>query len=450
MKKRLLLSIIPLSISCLSAGREAPLNVLMIAVDDLNHWVDYTGRNGQSKTPNIARLSEMGVSFTNVHCMAPACNPSRASLMSGLRPSTSGCYVNGEDWKQFIDEGQGMEFHFQRNGYTTLAAGKIYHAVGQGNGYTAGWDEYAETQRDPQGGADKNEGFLDEVVTRLDDQDLADWHFVDYAIEQLQKDHDKPFFLACGLFKPHLAWAVPRKYYDMFPLDEIELPPHLEDDLDDIPPSGVKMARPDGDHAKLLASNRWKKAIQSYLACIAYTDMNIGRLLDAFEKSKYRDNTAIVLWSDHGWALGEKKHWRKFALWEETTRTIMIWSVPGVTRPGALCELPVDYSVMFPTMCDITGTPPPGHLEGMSIRPLLINPDASWDGVAVTTHGYMNHAVRTDRWRYIRYANGEEELYDHSKDEFEYRNLAMVPEYNNVKAQLARHLPEVNKPPLKK
>ena len=433
----------------LKAAEKQPLNVLMIAVDDLNHWVDYTGRNGQTKTPNIARLSEMGTSFTNVHCMAPACNPSRAALMSGMRPSTSGCYVNGEDYKQFIEEGKGMEFHFKRNGYTTLAAGKIYHHIGPGSGYTAGWDEYAPNKADAQGGADKNEGFLDEVVTEMTDQDLSDWHFVDYAIEQLQKDHDKPFFLACGLFKPHLAWAVPRKYYEMFPLETIKLPPHMENDLDDIPPSGVKMAKPDGDHAKLLASNRWKKAIQSYLACIAYTDMNIGRLLDAFEKSKYRENTAIVLWSDHGWALGEKKHWRKFALWEETTRTIMIWSVPGLTKPGTLCELPVDYSSMFPTMCDITGTQPPDHLDGKSIRALLRNPQADWDGVAITTHGYMNHAVRTERWRYIRYANGEEELYDHSKDQYEFVNLAQAPEYKPVKAKLASHLPALNKPPLK-
>jgi len=210
------------------------------------------------------------------------------------------------------------------------------------------------------------------------------------------------------------------------------------------------MARPDGDHAKILASNRWKKAIQSYLACIAYTDMNIGRLLDAFEKSKYRENTMIVLWSDHGWALGEKKHWRKFALWEETTRTIMIWSVPGVTQPGIICEKPVDYLSMFPTLCDVTNTNPPSHLEGTSIRPLLENPDATWDGVAITTHGYMNHAVRTDRWRYIRYDDGSEELYDHSKDKYEFKNLAKAPEYKQVKAQLAKHLPERNAPPVKK
>lgn len=427
------------------------MNVLMIPVDDLNHWVDYTGRNGQTQTPNIARLSQMGTSFLNVHCTAPACNPSRASLMSGMRPDTTACYTNGDfPWTDFIEEGQGMEYHFKKNGYTTLAAGKLYHNIGNGNGYKNGWDEYAPVLRSPQGEADKNEGFLEEVVTKMTDQDLADWHFVDYAIEQLQKDHEKPFFLVCGLFKPHLAWAVPQKYYDMFPLETIALPPYLEDDLDDIPQAGVDMAKPDGDHAKILKSGRWKKAIQSYLATIAYTDMNIGRLLDAFEKSKYRDNTMIVLWSDHGWSLGEKKHWRKFALWEETTRTVMIWSVPGVTTPGTICDKPVDYLTVFPTMCDLNGLPVPSHVEGQSIRPLLVNPDADWKGVAVTTHGYMNHSVRTDRWRYIRYADGSEELYDHSRDEYEYTNLAQAPEYREIKARLAKHLPVNTKPPVKK
>ena len=126
----------------------------------------------------------------------------------------------------------------------------------------------------------------------------------------------------------------------------------------------------------------------------------------------------------------------------------MMWSVPGLTQPGTLCELPVDYSSMFPTMCDITGTKPPDHLDGVSIIPLLKNPEAKWNNVAITTHGYMNHAVRSDRWRYIRYANGDEELYDHSKDPYEFRNLAQAPEYKNVKARLARRLPVENKPPL--
>ena len=271
-----------------------------------------------------------------------------------------------------------------------------------------------------------------------------DWHSVNYTIERLKSD--KPFFLACGLHKPHLPFAVPRKYYDMFPLESIELPPHLEDDLADIPPAGVKMAKPDGDHAKFLKEGRWKAAVQSYLASIAYTDMNVGRLLDALDESPHRDNTIIVFWGDHGWSLGEKSHWRKFALWEEPTRAPLIFVAPGLTKPGSVCDRPVDFLGIYPTLCELCGLKIPPHVEGKSLRPLLVDPKAPWDLPAITTHGRGNHAVRTDQWRYIRYADGSEELYDHTKDELEWTNLASKPELAGVKAQLASHLPKREAP----
>ena len=196
-------------------------------------------------------------------------------------------------------------------------------------------------------------GLHQPVKHDLKDQDLADWRITDYAIEQLGKKHDKPFFLACGLHKPHLPWVVPRKYYDLFPLDSIELPPHKKDDLADVPATGVRMAKPGGDHKTILESKRWKAAIQSYLASIAYTDMNIGRLLDALEKSPHRDNTIIVFWGDHGWHLGEKEHWRKFSLWEESARSPFIWVAPGVTKPGTISERPVDFMSIYPTLCEL-------------------------------------------------------------------------------------------------
>lgn len=426
-----------------SASAAERMNVLFIAVDDLNHWVGYTGRNPQAKTPNIDRLSSMGVSFSNAHCTAPACNPSRASLMSGLRPSTSGCYLNSQKWTKYIEEGQGLNHHFRKAGYHTVAMGKIYHGHGN-SGYASGWDEYPELPVSSQGPASKYEGFHLPMPHDMKDQDLGDWHTVDYCIEQLQKDHDKPFFVACGLIKPHLAWAVPRKYYDMFPLEEVKLPPHLEEDLGDIPAAGLKMAKPGGDHAKFLESGRWKAAIQSYLATCAYTDMNVGRLLDALEGSKYKNNTIIVLWGDHGWHLGEKQHWRKFALWEEATRAPMIWVAPGVSPAGAVCDKPVDFLSIYPTLCDLTGLPVPDHVEGKSLKPLLTDPEAESDSVALTTHGHMNHAVRTEQWRYIRYADGSEELYDHEEDEYEYNNLAQTPLYKDIKVRLAKHLPRKN------
>src|SRR5256714_4163604 len=213
-----------------------------------------------------------------------------------------------------------------------------------------------------------------------------------------------------------MPWNVPRKYYDMHPLKEIKLPPYLENDLDDIPPAGVKMAKPDGDHKNILASGRWKEAIQGYLAAGSYCDMLIGRLMDAFDKSDIRDNTVIVFWCDHGWHLGEKHHWRKFALWEEATRAPLIWVVPGMTKPGSRCERTVDFMTVYPTLCDLCGLPTPQHVEGKSIRALLADPAAAWDRPAVTTYRYRNHAARPQGWRDIPHANRDDEPYDEAKD----------------------------------
>jgi arylsulfatase A-like enzyme len=248
------------------------------------------------------------------------------------------------------------------------------------------------------------------------------------------------------LHKPHLPFAVPRKYYDMFPRDSIQLPPYREDDLNDIPPAGRKMAKPEGDHAKFQASGRWKDAIQSYLATCAYVDMNIGRLLEGLDKSPVAKNTIIVLWGDHGWSFGEKKHWRKFALWEEPTRAPLVYVAPGVTRPGTVCDQPVDFMTIYPTLCELAGVPIPSHVEGRSALALLKDPKAQWNEPAITTHGQGNHTVRTPDWRYIRYADGSEELYDEKKDPYEWTNLAMKPATADIRSKLAAHLPKNEKP----
>jgi len=234
---------------------------------------------------------------------------------------------------------------------------------------------------------------------------------------------------------------VPRKYYDLFPLATIQLPPYKPDDLADVPAGGLKMAKAEGDHARFLRDGNWKNAIRSYLATVAYTDMNIGRLLDALEKSPDRDNTIIVFWGDHGWSFGEKNHWRKFALWEEPTRAPFIVVAPGLTKAGGVSTRPVDFMCIYPTLCELAGLPVPKHVEGLSIVPLLRDPQAAWDKPAITTHGFKNHAVRTERWRYIRYADGGEELYDEKNDPYEWTNLAERPEFAATKAELARWLP---------
>jgi arylsulfatase A-like enzyme len=420
-------------------------NVLFIAVDDLNHWVGYLGRNPQTATPNLDKLARRGTWFTHAYCAAPVCNPSRAALMSGLRPFTTGVYENDNDWRTVISAELPLTTAFRKAGYYVCGAGKIYHEAYR---RPSEWDDYlANSGKDPEpAGPDTGVDGIKFAALDCADEDLREWKVVKYGIEQLQKKRDQPLFLAIGLYKPHMPWNVPRKYYDMHPRDKIVLPPYLENDLDDLPPEGVRMARPEGDHAAILKAGRWKDAIQGYLAAVSYADAMIGRLLEALDKSAYRENTIICLWGDHGWHLGEKHHWRKFALWEEATRAPLIWLVPGLTRPDSRCDRTVDFMTIYPTLMDLCGIPVPAHVEGKSIRSLLEDPKGAWDQPALTTYKYMNHAVRTERYRYISYAGGGEELYDETKDPYEWTNLAAKVELKVQKADLSKLLPAKNHP----
>jgi len=443
-------SFLPLLLLVVSLGQtlanDRP-NVLFIVVDDLNHWVGYLGRNPQTSTPNIDKLALGGVRFTHSYCAAPVCNPSRAAVMSGMRPGTTGIYNNNDDYRPVLPPEKCLPATFRGAGYVTLGAGKIYH---EGYPRHEEWDEYlAKEGGDPKPKGDDGVGGIKFAPLDCEDSDLADWKIADYGISELGKKHDKPFFLSVGFHKPHMPWNVPRKWYDLHPLNTIELPPYRDDDLSDIPPAGIRMAKPEGDHAKILASGRWKDAIQGYLAAISYCDMNVGRVLDALDKSAYKDNTIIVFWGDHGWHLGEKHHWRKFALWEEATRAPLIWSAPGVTKPGGLCERAVDFMTIYPTLCDLCGISAPAHLEGKSIKSLLVDPKSAWAGPALTTHEFKNHAVRTEGWRLIRYADGSEELYDETADPYEFTNLATNPEQVARKAELEKYLPTKDAPETK-
>jgi arylsulfatase A-like enzyme len=432
-----------------AAGKERP-HVLFLAVDDLNHWVGHLGRNEQAKTPNIDRLARRGVTFTRAYCAAPVCNPSRAALMSGLRPGQTGVYDNGQDWQKAIAAEKTLTTQFRKAGYRAFGAGKIYHG---GAHRAAEWDDYLRgagkkltaSKRHPDA-KDNGVGGIRFAPLQGEDSALPDYHFVSYGVAQLKNKHDRPFFLAVGLQKPHMPWNVPKRYYDLFPLDKIKLPPHKKDDLDDVPPAGVKMARPGGDHAAMVKSGRWKEAVQAYLAAVAYCDAQVGRLIDALDRSDHKDNTVVVLWGDHGWHLGEKSHWRKFALWEEATRAPLIWVAPGVTKPKGRCGRPVDFMSVYPTLCELCAVAVPKHVTAPSLVPLLRDQKAKWDAPAITTYGRNNHAVRTERWRYIRYADGGEELYDHDKDPHEWTNLAGDKKLAEVKKGLAKLLPAENKP----
>jgi arylsulfatase A-like enzyme len=432
----------------LAAGEAAAADkpdVLFIAIDDLNDWTSCLGGHPQASTPHLDRLVSRGTLFANAQCAAPACNPSRAALMSGLRPFTTGVYQNGQPYGEPLKDTLTLNRFLMRQGYLVLGGGKIYHGGGGlANEHKTDWHEYFQRGGDPQ---------PVKPVTRLNmshfdwgpldaaDDQMGDYRLVSWASEELQKQHNKPLFLAVGFVKPHLPWYAPRKYFDMFPVDSIQLPAVKEDDLDDIPAAGVKMAKPDSDHRAVVSNDQWKHAVQGYLATIKFLDEQIGRLAAAVDQSGRSDNLVIVLWSDHGWHLGEKQHWRKFALWEDATRAPLAFIAPGVTKPNTRCDAGVDFMSIYPTLVDLIGLPIPDHVQGSSLRPLLENPQAKWAGVGLTTHGRGNHAACDGDWRYIRYADGSEELYDHRNDPHEWTNLARLPEHASVRRRLAAWCP---------
>jgi len=439
-----------------AAGRSSRKpNVLFMAIDDLNDWIGCLGGHPDVKTPNLDRLAARGVLFTNAHCSAPACNPSRASLMTGILPSTSGVYHNPQPWRNspVLKGAVTIPQHFMAHGYRAVGGGKIYHG---GFPDPPSWQEYFPSQtqnkppdpvpaKKPVNGIPRTSHFdwgpLDEGDPAMGDHKVAEW-----AISELKKDHDEPFFLACGFFRPHLPWYVPQKYFDMYPADKVTLPNIDENDLDDVPEAGRKMAKPEGDHRKVIQHNQWRKAVQGYLASITFVDTCVGKVIDAFDKSKYADNTIIVLWSDHGWHLGEKLHWRKFSLWEEATHNVLMAVVPGVTKAKQRCSRPVNMVDIYPTLIELCGLKDKPELEGRSLVPLLKEPGAAWERPALTTHGRNNHSLRDERYRYISYADGTEELYDHEKDPLEWTNLASDPKHSRTKKRLAKWLPKKNVP----
>ena len=438
-----------------AAPRSRP-NVLFLAIDDLNDWVGCLGGHPDTRTPALDRFAKTGVNFTNAHCAAPLCNPSRAALMTGVRPSTSGVYENNQPMRRSpaLAHAVTLPQHFRAAGYWAASAGKIYHGAfpdpqswdesypGQGP-YRSADPKPAKTPANGMpGGANFDWGPLD-----VDDAAMADYKMAEWTRSQLGRRHGKPFFLACGIYKPHLPWHVPRKYFEMFPEDRIKLPEVNENDLDDVPEAGRRMAKPEGDHANVVKYGQWRRAVQGYLASIAFADAMVGRVLEALEDGPHATNTAVVLWSDHGWHLGEKLHWRKFALWEEATHNVLMMRVPGLTKADGRCARSVNLLDIYPTLAEVAGLPGRPGLEGRSLAPLLRDPRAKWPDATLTTYGKGNHSVRDERWRYIRYADGSEELYDREKDPLEWTNLAGRGEHAAVKSRLAKWLPAVNAEP---
>ena len=437
------------------ANAEKP-NVLMIAVDDLNDWIGCLGGHPQAHTPNIDRLAARGMLFTNAHCQGTMCNPSRISLLWGRRPSSTGFYDNHYHVSrepEFLESHVSLPVHFAASGYKTLTTGKIFHGgavirkhfevVGPRPGqWLKGLDQKVH-DKPKQWHRTWDFGPQDYEESKFTDHVTASW-----ASEQLAAEHGKSFFLAVGFYRPHVPFFPPRRVYDTF--EKVQLPSVDEDDWNDIPDAarGVTLSNPKiPTHDWMRQEGRWQQAVHAYLACVRWTDEQIGRVVDALDEGPNADNTIVVLFADHGYHLGEKQRWSKFSLWERTTRVPLIISTPG--GPTGRSTKPVELLGLYPTLIDLCGIPLNPQLEGVSLRPLLENPDAEWKHVAISTLGQNNHAVRDESWRYIRYADGSEELYDHESDPNEWNNLVaseLDPAHAAVIERLKAHLPQTNLP----
>lgn len=433
-------------------------NVLFIAIDDLNDWVGCLNRHPNSQTPNIDRLAGRGVLFANAHCQAPICGPSRASLMTGLLPSTSGIYgqISDKNLKSASPITARVTLlpdYFEQYGYTTMACGKLFH-----NGDRAGvFDDYggqASFGPKPENRFKYDPAWFPEKIggTQTDwgafpetDSEMPDFKIAAYGVKRLRQKHDKPFFLAVGFMRPHVPWYVPQKWFDMHPLEGIKLPPYRKDDLDDVPEMSRRVnelpAMPTTEWA--IAERQFKNIVQSYLACTTFVDAQVGKVLDALNDSPYRDNTIVVLWSDHGYHVGEKNRFAKQALWDRANRVPMIIAAPG-NLSDVVCNQPVGLIDLYPTLLDLCGLPANNMNEGHSLTPLLRNANADWDHSTITTYGPGNHAIQTEHYRFYQYEDGSQELYDHRNDPNEWKNVAAEPAMQQVIDKLRSALPAGN------
>ena len=427
-------------------------DVLFIVVDDLNDWISLLDPEAPIKTPNLERLAKRGMLFTRAYCASPACNPSRAATLMGLRPSTTGVYGNRSDWRGAAPDRKTIMQQFMAAGYEVRGAGKIFHH--HLNGAFHDGDSFHNFQRmrsqkyPPRklNGAPKyGSRNTDWGQWPKRDEDSIDFQTANYCVEALSRPASKPLFLACGIYRPHSPFFAPADFHRVY--DQIELPTRKADDWLDLPAGANTLMRGKkwfwqgmmGVEKKQEGS--YQKFVRSYAACAAFADAQIGRVLDALDRSPRRNNTLIVLWSDHGFHLGEKDHIEKFALWEKSNHIPFIVVDPRLTRPGSRCDRPVDMTALYPTLLELCGLPADPKCDGHSLATLLRDPKAKWNRPAVMTYLQGNHAVRSDRWRYIRYADGSDELYDHDVDPNEWHNLADEERYAGVIATHRKWIP---------
>ena len=433
-------------------------NILFFAVDDMNDWVGHLNGHPQVQTPNIDRLAGRGTFFTSAHCQSPLCNPSRSSLLTGLRPSTTGIYGLAPG----IRDVKALKNHvtlpqtFTRAGYHTYTCGKVYHdgsikppdrpaefnTWGPAPGMPRPEKKFVQTPADHP--------LMDWGVYPPDDREQADWQIADAAIEALHSaPKDKPFFVGCGFRLPHVPCYASQKWFDLYPVETTELPPVKEDDRDDTPRFSwyLHWQLPEPRLKFLRENNQWLPLVRAYLACVSFMDSQVGRVVAALEETGRAEETVIVLWSDNGWHVGEKLITGKNTLWRHSTHGPLVFAGPGIT-PGGRCAQPVELLDIFPSLLELCGMEPRPDLEGHSLAPQLKDASAPRPWPAITTHNQGNHTICTEDWRYIRYADASEELYDLREDPFEWTNLAALPKCADVKESLAKWIPKVDLPPV--
>jgi arylsulfatase A-like enzyme len=447
-------------------------NLLFIVADDLNAWIGALGRHPDVRTPNIDALAARGVLFSHAYCAAPYCNASRMSTFTGCLPSTTGVFQNEPFWDA-ADRSPTFVELLRSAGYYTFGAGKVFHGVfdyaGAGHerkpkadwreieNRLSLWDDFRTNAAEPLPDDRPLNGLFDfgDFASVPPMYHHFDWGplpedrlemMPDAAVSRavtsfLRAPPRRPFFCAAGLYKPHLPWHVPKRFFDLYDPARIALPLVKEDDLDDVPEIGRQWALSPRDHELVTSRDQWRSAVQGYLASISYCDHMVGEIVAALDSSGLAEDTAIIFWGDNGFHLGEKLHWRKFVLWEEATRVPLIIVPPRAGRRHVRVHEPVGLVDIFPTILQLCEISLSARVDGESLAPLLSGAEAERRKPAIMTWGRGNHSVRTSQWRLTRYADGTEELYDHRTDPHEWTNLASLPEFTRMRQELSRWIP---------
>ncbi len=423
--------------SSLLFAKDKTPNIVLISVDDLNDWVGVMGGHPQANTPGMDYLASKGVLFNNAHCQSPVCNPSRASLMTSLYPSTSGIYFLSPDLAESPVSSKNtlLPKRFQNEGFDVFGAGKLFHGS-QSKKFWPNWKSYGGAsypKQKPKISPFPGHPLWDWGIVSESDESMPDYQVASWSKEALNKNYSKPFLMGVGFSRPHVPQYATKKWFDLYPKETLKLPKYRKDDLKDIPQYGSDLTRLEHvapTHEWVIENDEWANLVQSYLACVSFVDDQVKRVVEAIEASKYKDNTYIVLFSDHGFHIGEKDRHAKRSLWEDSTRVPMIIAGPGI-QPG-VCNKPVQLMDLYPTLLALTNQKPDSKLEGQDLSPLLKNPKAKWKHYARCSFGPGNYAIISENYRYIQYNDNSEEFYDSKKDPNEWNNEINNPEYASL------------------